>query len=381
MVAIVFLGNLTNYQNEIAKACLNQTYNFIEDAIIINPFKTRRLLNLIDDQKAKIIDFSFSVDNFDDYEEYKKNVKHNLKDKFKIDNVILIKTIIAEGISYDNYSLVQRILYKGIDEGFKNNRMLNFIMIKKYFEKIFFVKALSDLKIRVFQFVIDPQEVDFSKVNTLTFPAGYKRLFILKNESAKYCPMYEYYLQTKAKKKKKERSQKLFDLFFIASAVGNERSWLAKLSEKVNSMANKQKMKIIFRIFDSKENRSNRISQTEYYEKIGQSRYTLIIPPYDIKSFSIIRFFEAVNLGCIPLIYYKCNLKELEDTFKDIYEIVLRNKLIVTEDEMFERMSGNIGEEINVINEIIESKSYKKITNSKKVKTFYDKLLHLERED
>lgn len=380
MVAIVLLGSLSNYQNEIVKACLNQTYNFIEDAIIVNPFKTRKLLNLIDNPKAEIIDFSFSFDNFKGYKEYRKNIKDNFKDKFKIDNVILIKTPIAEGLSYDNYSLVQKILYKDIGVDFKNNRMLNFQMLKKYFEKIIFVKALSDLKIRVFQFVIDPQEVDFSKVNGLPFPAGYKRLFILKNEQAKYCPMYEYYLQTNAKRR--ESSQKLFDLFFIASVVGQERSWLISLSEKVNSIADKQRdMKIIFRIFDSKGNRNNRISQTEYYKKIGQSRYTLIIPPYDIKSFSIIRFFEAVNFGCIPLIYYKCNLKELEETFKDIYEIILRNKLIVTEDEMFERISGSSKEDINVINEIIESKSYRKITNSEKVKIFYNKLLYSGRED
>lgn len=44
------------------------------------------------------------------------------------------------------------------------------------------------------------------------------------------------------------------------------------------------------------------VKRDEYLENILRARYTLMIPPYDLKHFSIYRFVESVYNNCMPLI-------------------------------------------------------------------------------
>lgn len=51
--------------------------------------------------------------------------------------------------------------------------------------------------------------------------------------------------------------------------------------------------------------------KTAYLSMLESSRYTLIIPSYDVRAFSTIRFTEALYSGSIPLLLDKCNLSEV----------------------------------------------------------------------
>lgn len=369
MVAIVLLGTLTDYQNEIAKAIINQIDEFAEDAVIVNPFKTDKMLKLVRNKETKILNFDFEIDGLVDYEEYKKMIQRKFS---KIDKVILVKTPIMSGFSYNNLYLINKLSNSIEKSSFKENKKLNFQIVKTLFKKLIFVKAIGELQKQVIQFVIDPQEVDFSKVDLLRFKS-YKRFFILKNDNSKYCPMYEY----EYARLRDMICDKTLDLFFIASIVSPERNWLYDLRNAVKEQSSLENSNIDFNVFDGKENRKNRISQTKYYEKLSKSRYTLIIKPYEQSSFSIIRFIEAVNLQCVPLILDDCNLMELENTFEDIYKIVIENNLIVSREQIYSRIK-NYEVDREVISKILSSPSYKKITDYKKVKSFYDKLLSKE---
>lgn len=69
-----------------------------------------------------------------------------------------------------------------------------------------------------------------------------------------------------------------------------------------------------------------------YLELIKYSKFTLIVPSYDVDCFSLRRFCESLVLGCIPLIYEKCNLHMFNrwPAFKSILE----QYCIVTDDNL-----------------------------------------------
>lgn len=59
------------------------------------------------------------------------------------------------------------------------------------------------------------------------------------------------------------------------------------------------------------------VSREEYIDYIKKSKYTLIIPSYDIKHVSIIRIIEAVHNNCIPLFTEDNNFEALLESFPD----------------------------------------------------------------
>jgi hypothetical protein len=54
---------------------------------------------------------------------------------------------------------------------------------------------------------------------------------------------------------------------------------------------------------------------TRYQMEISKSKYTLILPAYDEKCFSIFRFLEAIHRDCLPLIHPGCHVKDVEQSF------------------------------------------------------------------
>ena len=117
------------------------------------------------------------------------------------------------------------------------------------------------------------------------------------------------------------------------------------------------------------------LKQQEYYNKLSKSEYTLIIPSYDISTFSIIRFLEAVMVDCLPLIYSLCDLTDLKRTFPDIFNIVER-KLIVEDIRGIDDKMAEINDERkSILDEIKSTKSFKKITTEEMVSKYYAKLL------
>jgi len=80
----------------------------------------------------------------------------------------------------------------------------------------------------------------------------------------------------------------------------------------IEGMASKFKPKQIF-VKDAinKEN-SNVVPFDEYLTKIEQSKYTLVIPSYDSNTFSMYRFIEAIQRGCLPILHADCNVTDAE---------------------------------------------------------------------
>ena len=57
------------------------------------------------------------------------------------------------------------------------------------------------------------------------------------------------------------------------------------------------------------------VSRDVYMDYIKKSKYTLIIPSYDVDHVSIIRIIEAVHNNCIPIFTENNNFKALLESF------------------------------------------------------------------
>lgn len=57
------------------------------------------------------------------------------------------------------------------------------------------------------------------------------------------------------------------------------------------------------------------LSNEKYFDFIKKSKYTIVIPPYDLNCFSIFRFLESLMFDCIPLIHPDCNTEDLTKSF------------------------------------------------------------------
>jgi hypothetical protein len=353
MIAIAMIGNIDKGQNKIIEYILNQLNDFIDEKVFLDFYKGNKLQKLFHN-KANFRKMDF--DKFDNWDDIEKYVKRQLSD---VDKLIFFRTPMMSGIKIDDVTLVQKFATTIKTD---NKFSIKFFMIRKILEKCMLIKVAADLmSIDVIQFVIDPQEIDFRHVFYFT---NYRRYFILKRDYDKYAPMYEYEMSKEICSNKKE-----VDLFFIGSILTEDRYFLYDLNDQFEGIDS-----IEFKVFDKDKFKNNRISQNEYYHLLSKSKYTLICKPYENDSFSIIRFFEAVCNNCIPLILDDVNLSEILCTFEDIYDIIKRNKLVVKASNIQKRIK-RYEEDKNVIEEIMKSKSFEKITNCQKVKKFYEKLL------
>lgn len=102
----------------------------------------------------------------------------------------------------------------------------------------------------------------------------------------------------------------------------------------------------------------------------------MIIPSYDEKSFSIIRFIEAISHDCLPFVLDRCCLDSLRLTFPEIAEIVY-SKLIVHNFKELDKiiMQTKENKRIDTINEIKYTKDWKKLKSKKYLKTKWKEII------
>ena len=129
--------------------------------------------------------------------------------------------------------------------------------------------------------------------------------------------------------------------------------------------------------------RSPGVRQERYYNWLADARYTLIIPSYDPRTFSIERFMDAVFADCFPWVVvdeeHGCNLDALRATFPQICEIVEEN-MVCTWDEVrdFEWVL-DIGERwrLETLHDIRSTDDYKMMVDEELAVNNWRNALHL----
>lgn len=340
MIGVFFAGQIEKNQTIIVKAMIQTIIDIYPDLILFHSFSTDKLVKLLDIKKAKVVKIP---DNKDGWDKFKNNCIELLWN-LDINKLIVLKIPMFSGFRKNDQRVYDKFVKKFEEREIDDREKLNYESVRVILRKCMFIKCAADF-CEIIHYVFDPNELVLSDE---------KRVGILKTHEMEYIPLYEPYLLVNTSLQTKTQ-----DLFFYVTAMTNERSYILDLFKKIYEETDS----IDVKVFD-RTNRREIISQEEYYRKLSISKFTLILPPYDKTSFSIIRFIEGVMSNCLPLIYNNVNLHDLRCTFPDIYDIIKSENLIFDD---FTNLQKKM-EEIEPMREMILQKlkttmSYQKFTN------------------
>jgi hypothetical protein len=156
-------------------------------------------------------------------------------------------------------------------------------------------------------YIIDPQEFNY---NDVVSDINYERFFGYNSEKIDF-KRNDNFLKSFIKNGKS--GEKNFDFTFGYTVLTKSRSDFD--IEYLMNTAKENNLNCNFYIKDKFKDIDSFITKDEYLEKIKESKYTLIIPSYDKRTFSIFRYQESIMNGCIPLILDTCYLDEVKNDF------------------------------------------------------------------
>lgn len=383
---IALLSNIEANQNEIISAMINQISSFVEDVYVIDFYKNSKIHKVTNNESINII--KANQWNHNTWSSIYRHYRYLVEG---CENVILIKTPILRD---NNVQLDEKLLKEISKQVMKDDTWnMQYDMMKRLIERLLFVRACQTKN--VYQFMIDPDEVDFSKVWNFK---KYKRFAACRWNGIKYGPIYEWALYNTFV----QPLPKAQDLYYIASAYNERReNYVKHITETVNKKFGKKRIGYVRNNqkkgkvdYFTLNDRDKRVTQSMYLYNLMISKYTIVNNSYNVDCFNMVRFMEAVICNCVPLILYGNNLEDLKLTFPDIYDIIRERNLVVRPDDVSVRLTkymedshnGSVRkmklseEELNepdvTVCELIKStNSFKKITDYNKVKKFYDSLL------
>lgn len=335
------------------------------DVVVIDTFSSNKLEKLLSGENVRFIKYQGAeLKDWNEVEKYNMSfIKANGIKRF-----IFMKHFLVSGVR-NGEETVLKSFFKCYQENPKKG--FNYVSAHKIFLCSLLIKNVVESGAVTMAFSIDPLEPNYNNV----IPGNkVKNLFISARAGYTYMPCYEHVMFEAAQK---EDMTKTHDFVFYCTCFSERRQYLLKHKNLYDGLPGYD-VKIIGR----NDRYQDCKKQDQYYGLISSSRYTLCVPAYDETSFSIIRFLEATCRDCLCLVLSFCNLDEVLFTFPDICDIIIKRGLLV---DSFEDVPEKI-RELNprrevVLEEIKNSRSFKKIMDPDVVKARWNKLLKsLEKE-
>ena len=313
---VVHGHSLIKNSDQMVKAQV-QTLSKIFDIDLYFLGKTATRYEKLFEKSDNIKCIPISNEGFENVYDFINHVNKIARKEVKNKKVVILTPQAMKNYKENNCAGIEEVIRCIKYEGeIKWNFVITKTITSRYIIMLLFAKESK----KCYNLIVDPQQVSFSNFvdyigNKVT--DGYILNKSRSKNSLKYIPFYEYALlknNEKLFKQSKVEKKIVFTCYMIS--ISNEREWIKNFEKMFEGVEN-----IDVRIM-TKENKRKPITQKECYEKLMNSKYTMIIPPYDKNSFSIIRFFESVQLNCLPFVYKKCNLNEVYNTFPQIASIM-----------------------------------------------------------
>ena len=316
------------------------------NVVVFDTNSGNKLKNLLDRDDVEYRHLPW-VDGYT-WKDYEQDVKDAIKD---IDTFIIFGSTMFNNYNSKNSDLVDSLDRELDKDNYEFN--LSFVSTRMVQQRYFICKLCKNKKL--IYVCLDPQEC----VLTDKFNTGLCA-YILNRGNKKYVPSYEKYMFKNGKD-----IEKTVDFTFYGTALTEDRHYLVEQKDLLTSIRNSDVGVIV-------KKDSTYVNQRDYYEKLARSKFTLIIPSYDVTTFSVIRFLEAVSNHCLPLVLDTVNLTDLQNTFPDIYNIV-KKYLIVNIKDIQSKIDSLDYDAI--IKEIFDSKSVKNFSNDEYYKKEWSKIV------
>lgn len=246
----------------------------------------------------------------------------------KFDEIIEVGSAISQGnklqygVTNFNNLFMSKAQFKFISgRNLKQNILLNY-------------KIAHEQSIKLNHFIIDPQEVNYNDFNFKNIE--YERFFSYESKLFDF-KKNNAFLNTYIENRVSDLDKEL-DFAFGYTILTQDRSNSTDMIEDIISEMRLSGLRIKIFLRDKYNGIDTFVKKDEYLENIRKSKFTLIIPSYNNKTFSAFRYIESIYSGCIPLILDSVDIEEAKQTLY-IPEILIVN-------------SENIMERIQTINNL-----------------------------
>jgi len=383
---VVIADKISNTNIETVRLMLIQICSFIENVEILDFYENDKLQKYIESEEipvVKIMD-SWTCKDWDSTFKHFKVVLTHYR------NVIIINSPTLRYMNEDPVKVLKRYEDKvTLDASYVFDSKGK--QIRDRMMRLLFIKASSGSfgRNNVYQFVTNPNEFDYRELWNFKH---YKRIGPWNWKNTEIGPTYEFamshiYIQ------KILKTQDLFwyascynkpnvkELYDIVKIFLNRRSWTQPFLNPVYGECG---------VFDKGEYKKCSKPQDEYFYNLMCSKYT-IISETDDGSFPIVRFMEAIILGCIPILQSIIDYNVLKSDLTDqvFYDIIKWKNLVMKEFKFYrgsshytkgvhtvsERFKVHYGEDMDVIELLRKSQYYKYMTSERYVSDYYTKLL------
>lgn len=137
--------------------------------------------------------------------------------------------------------------------------------------------------------------------------------------------------------------EKSIDLCFGFTALTESRELEYELI--MNSLNSNSDLNVKMFVRHKKLGIDTFVNRDIYLENIKESKFTLIIPPYDKKHFSVYRFIESIHNNCLPLIIKDTYVSDFIKSFDLNNEMINR---IITSYDAIEKTVSSMKEETRI---------------------------------
>lgn len=331
MIAAYIADSITAGRMRVLESFLAALQKFVsKDVIVINSSK-RGMIDSVIPENMKQIDFKINdvVKQTGSWPDYVDACKKFLVDN-DIDTVFVIGSTMMQGKKFgDEYAIAKDIERMQHEVDLR----MNYVSLRTFYTRIQFVHACSQVCKHVYHQVVDPQELDYSRVFNFE---DYVEFVDLQFASRKrvLMPYYEWY-SFKDDQNSIELSNRNIAFTFGASAVTADRHYLIALVDEMKAIFDREKLQydILLRTkVEPGKSRTTFVDQRQYVYDLQYAAATIVVPAYDAEAFSWFRFVESAARGCVPLVYKECCLDSIKKCYPETYKVIC-DDLIVNDAE------------------------------------------------
>lgn len=287
------------------------------------------------------------------------------KPTVNIDKIFWTFGTIAKGIqSYEENS---KLVYDAIHEN-ENNEVFE----GDYVQHILYASLLQYFQNfglpTIHQLIIDPVETDIGVYLPEFLQYNIRRHFVhqLSNRSSTYNNRFivEPFFDKSSPFYVKNQSKKEIDFAFGFTAYDETRKQFLEDLKKIIDKKHE-----LYYCYTNNEGVlvDIRLPYEEYLQRISVSKTTLLVPAYDMSTFSMHRFVEAISVNCLPIIFeaaFEYGFAGFPDTITYVEQHLLLHEITKLNDKI-ESLSKN---HKSILAGLLKTSYFTNLTNQKNLK-------------